>query len=67
MTKQERKELEQWRKFGHHAFMVLFTTAKDQPDHKWYNDNGWMSSSALFFDLNHLLKIARINIEMGDQ
>lgn len=56
MNKQEREELARWRAFGHNAFMLLFTTAEERPDHKWLNDNGWMSSSALFSDLNYLLK-----------
>jgi hypothetical protein len=55
------KELEQWRTFGHNAFMLLFTTAEEQPDHKWLNDNGWLSSTALFSDLNNLLKVAISN------
>ncbi len=54
----ERQELERWREFGRCAFMVLFTAANERPDHKWLNDNGWMSSSALFSDLNNLLKLS---------
>ena len=55
------KELKQWRVFGHNAFMLLFTAAQEQPDHKWLNNYGWMSSSALLSDLNNLLKTARDN------
>ena len=56
LNDKERKELERWREFGHCAFMVLFTARQDRPNHKWINDNGWMSSRALFTDLNNLLK-----------
>ena len=52
------KELKQWREFGHNAFVLLFTTAQERPDHKWLNDYGWMSSTALLSDLNNLLKTA---------
>ena len=62
MKEQEREELARWRAFGHNAFMVLFAARQERPDHKWLNDNGWMSSSALFSELNHLLKTARDNV-----
>ena len=57
----EQQELERWREFGHNAFMLLFATAQERPDHKWLNNYGWISSDALFSDLNDLLKTARDN------